>query len=31
MGGGIGSGAEKKKIRLGVSEVGSSKKGGCMM
>ncbi|CAF9939700.1 MAG: methyltransferase protein [Alectoria fallacina] len=31
MGGGVGSGAEKRKIRLGVSEVGSSKKGGCMM
>lgn len=31
MHGGIGGGAEKMKIRLGVSEVGSSKKGGCMM
>ena len=29
--GGIVGGAEKRKIRLGVSEVSSSKKGGCMM
>ena len=31
MGSGIGGGEEKKKFRLGVSEVGSSKEGGCMM
>ena len=30
MGSGMGGGAEKK-VRLGVSEVGSSKEGGCMM
>ena len=31
LGGGVGSGTEKRKIRLGVSEVGSSKEAGCMM
>jgi len=30
MGSGVGGG-EKRKVRLGVSEVGSSKSGGCMM
>ena len=28
--GGVGGG-EKRRVRLGVSEVGSSKNGGCMM
>lgn len=31
MGGGVGGGIERRKIRLGVSEIGSSKGGGCMM
>lgn len=31
LGGGVSSGAEKRKVRLGVSEVGTSKDGGCMM
>lgn len=31
IGGGVVGGAEKRKIRLGVSEVGSSKERGCMM
>ena len=31
MGVSVSGGAEKKKIRLGVSEVGSSKEGGCRM
>lgn len=31
VGGGVGGGVEKRKIRLGVSEINSSKQGGCMM
>lgn len=31
VGGSVGGGSERRKIRLGVSEVGSSKEGGCMM
>ena len=31
MGSGMGGGAERRKVRLGVSEVGSSKEGGCLM
>ena len=30
MGGAAGSG-DKRKLRLGISELGSSKSGGCMM
>lgn len=31
IGGGVGSAADRRRVRLGVSEVGSSKEGGCMM